>query len=347
MSAERDALRGLNVDKVRQWLRAHCDDLAADCEFELIAAGGSNLSYKVTDANGKQAVLRRPPSRTGIATAHDMQREYRVMSALQNSDVPVPDTLAYCRDTEVTGSEFYLMSFVDGIILRDKSSAKQLEDQACQRATEALIDTQLAFHQIDLEQYELTDLGQHEAYVQRQIRRWSHQVMAKPVRELPLLHELKDALERSAPDRNYRPGLVHGDYRFDNTVLAPSGQMLAVLDWELCTIGDPQADFCWSVLYWSDPEDSWRFLPSAPTLDPRFVRRQWVIDCYRERSGLPLEDWVWYEAFSFWKMACIIEGVYTRLLSGAGGGMAGASAEKAGAMVEGFLQLSQRRLGSS
>ncbi len=347
MSQARDPLRGLNVEQVRQWLREHCDALGADCQFELIAAGGSNLSYTVTDGEGRRAVLRRPPSRQGVATAHDMQREYRVMSALQSSEVPVPDMLAYCQDVEVTGSEFYLMSFVDGIILRDKRSAAKLDDKACQRATDALIDTQLAFHQLDLEAFELDDLGQHDAYVQRQIRRWSRQVSAKPVRELPLLHELKAALEASVPGHSYRPGLVHGDYRFDNTVLSDSGEMLAVLDWELCTIGDPQADFCWSVLYWSDPEDDWRFLPSAPTLDPRFVRRQWVIDCYRERSGLALDHWRWYEAFSFWKMACIIEGVYTRLLAGAGGGMAGASAEKAGAMVEGFLHLARSRLDAS
>lgn len=344
MSADKTALRGLNTEQVRAWLRANCDQLGPDCQFELIAAGGSNLSYKVSDAAGKQAVLRRPPSATGVATAHDMQREYRVMSCLQASNVPVPEMLAYCDDPEITGSEFYLMSFVDGIILRDEASAKQLDDNACQRATEALIDTQLAFHQLDLSAYGLADLGQHEAYVQRQIRRWSRQVQAKPVRELPLLQQLKEALEQSVPDQAYRPGLVHGDYRFDNTVLSASGAMLAVLDWELCTIGDPQADFCWSALYWADPQDEWRFLPSAPTLDARFPRRQWVIDCYRERSGLTLDHWQWYEAFSFWKMACIIEGVYARLLGGAGGGMAGASAEKAGAMVEGFLNLAQRRL---
>lgn len=266
---------------VDTWLAAHVPDAVPPFEHELIAAGGSNLTYRVTDASGHVWALRRPPASHGLPTAHDMSREWRVISALAGSPVPVPRPVAYCED-----GPFYVMEFVDGLILR--SSDVPLTTEQADAATDALIDTQVAMHTLDVDAAGLGELGKRDDYAGRQLRRWRTQVERGDARPLPLMAELHDRLAAAKPVERARPGLVHGDYRFDNTVLGPDLSILAVLDWELSTLGDPVADFAWSLEYWAEPGESPTFLRDPPTFAPVFPSRAEVARRYARRSGFDL-----------------------------------------------------------
>ncbi len=266
--------------------------------------------------------LRRPPVTAVLATAHDVDREWRIIEALgRHATVPVAPAVARCADPEVTDGPFYVMGFVDGTVLRTEADATALTVDAAEAATDSLVDTQVAFHAVDPDEIGLGDLSRHRTgYVARQLHRWRTQVERAKVRDLPLLDELHDRLARTIPPEVAAPGLAHGDYRFDNTVLGVDHRVAAVLDWELCTIGDPVADCCWSLLYWSDPGDASPFLPDAPTLADAFPRRDEVARRYATRSGHDLETLPWFTVFGYWKMACIVEGVYTRRRRGSRSG---------------------------
>jgi aminoglycoside phosphotransferase (APT) family kinase protein len=294
----------------------------------------------VTTAAGDRLALRRPPEGTALATAHDVDREWRIMSALgARGVVPVPRCLARCDDESVTGAPFYVMSFVDGHILRGADDVEHCPADWLDRATDSLVAGQVAMHTLDLEAVGLADLGRHDGYVARQLKRWRTQVERAGARPVPLVHELHDRLLARLPPERARPALAHGDYRFDNVVLAEDGSLAAVLDWELCTTGDPIADFAWSMQYWAEPDDSFTWLPDPPTRLPGFPSTDEVIDRYRRATGFDLSDYPFYVAFSWWKQACIVEGVYARRLAGSRGGMddtapVSAIADRVDAMLE-------------
>ncbi len=316
-----EAPRGIDRERVDTWLVANVPGATAPFHYDLIAAGGSNLTFRVTDAAGNVWALRRPPVGHALPTAHDMHREWRIMAALERTTVPVPACIAYCADLEVNGAPFYVMSFVEGLILRDRASVAGLTVEAADIATDSLIDVQIAFHTVDLDAIGLGDLAKRGDYVGRQLNRWRTQVERANVRELPLMVELHERLVAAKPTEQTAPGLAHGDYRFDNTILGAEHTVIAVLDWELCTIGDPIADFAWSLQYWADPGDEMSFLSDPPTLEPVFVRSDEVVARYATRSGFDLSELAYYTAFSWWKQACIVEGAYARRLAGATGGM--------------------------
>jgi len=331
---------GLDPTAVSAWLDRN---LASDgpWRFHLVAAGGSNLTYRVTADDGTVLALRRPPVGRALATAHDVDREWRIMSALDSAGVVrVPRCLARCADPTVTGAPFYVMSFVDGTILRTRADAERLTSTEADLATRALVEAQVAMHTLDLDEVGLADLGRHDGYVGRQLKRWIGQVERAAARDVPLIGELHEALADRVPPERARPALAHGDYRFDNVVLADDWSMAAVLDWELCTTGDPIADFTWSLQYWADPDDDHLdWLPDAPTRAPDFPRRADVVRRYATATGFDLSDLPFYEAFSWWKQACIVEGVYARRLAGTRGGMVdtgpvSAIAERVDAMLE-------------
>jgi aminoglycoside phosphotransferase (APT) family kinase protein len=313
-------IRGIDRERVDAWLTEHVAGATAPFRYDLIAAGGSNLTFRVTDAEGRCWALRRPPVGHALPTAHDMGREWRIMAALANTSVPVPECVAYCDDNEVNGAPFYVMGFVEGRILRDRASAADLTVEQAETATDSLIEVQIAFHTVDLDAIGLGTLAKRDDYVGRQLTRWRTQVERAGVREVPLINELHERLVAAKPPETAPPGLAHGDYRFDNTVLGDDHRIAAVLDWELCTIGNPVADFAWSLQYWADPGDAMSFLADPPTLEPVFVRRDEVARRYGERSGLDLSALPYYTVFSWWKQACIVEGVYARRLAGATGG---------------------------
>ena len=331
--------RGIDTARVSEWVEAHVTGARAPFVFRLIAAGGSNLTYLLEDAQGVRRILRRPPSSAALATAHDMHREWRIMSALgaHQTAVPVPRMMAFCDDLSVTGERFYVMEFVEGLILRDRAGAAHMDADACERAMRSLVATQAALHTLDPAAIGLGDLGRHGGYVARQLARWLRQVESSATRDLPLLGQIHERLAANIPVETCRPALAHGDYRFDNTVLGADFRVRAVLDWELCTIGDPVADFFWSLMYWAEPEDGISFLADSPTRAPRFPRRDAVIACYVEQTGFDLGNREFHMAFGWWKQACIVEGVYARLMKGAAGGMKTAPPEQVAAIVERYL----------
>ncbi|MCJ7437559.1 MAG: phosphotransferase family protein [Acidimicrobiia bacterium] len=333
-----DALPGLDHGAVTAWLGDHVEVLERPVRFSLIAAGGSNLTFRVADESGHAVALRRPPVTAVLATAHDMDREWRILTGLTGTAVPVPAPVARCDDVAVTGAPFYVMGFVDGTILRTEADGARFDGTSAATATDSLVDVQVALHALDPDAVGLGDLTKrHTGYVERQLRRWRTQVDRAKVRELPVLDDLHDRLARTVPAESRAPSLVHGDYRFDNVVLGPDHHVAAVLDWELCTIGDAVADACWSLLYWIDPGDALPFLDSAPTLAPVFPRRADAAARYATRSGRDLDSLGWFSVFGYWKMACIVEGVYARRLEGARGGGAQGDPSSIASRVDAYL----------
>ena len=306
---------GIRVDAVTTWLTAHADAARAPFRFEHIAGGRSNLTYRVTDTAGHAWALRRPPLGHLLATAHDMAREFRIVSALTHTDVPVAPLVGLCEDLTVNGAAFYVMGFVDGIVLRDEASARAVTPEVRARACSSMVDTLLAIHEVDVDTIGLGTLGRKEGYVARQLKRWLQQFEDSKTRDLPDIQRVHDILVSRIPEQQ-GAGIVHGDFRLDNCIMAPDGEVRAVLDWELCTLGDVLSDLAQLLVYWCEPVDEAYTLESPPTIVPGFFSRDEVIQAYAARSPLDLSDIDFYLAFAYWKVACIIEGVYARYKAG-------------------------------
>ena len=327
-------VQGIKMAEVTDWLLGHLDDLAAPLRFDLISGGRSNLTYAVTDGAGRKVVLRRPPVSHVLSTAHDMAREYRVISALRETDVPVAPALAFCADEAVNDRPFYLMEFVEGYVLRDVAGTEAVLDQARRRvAGEQLTDVLAAIHRVDVDAVGLGDFARHDGYLERQLRRWhgqfgKSQEQAKEIgvyRPVPLVDEVHKILTDRLPVQQ-GTAIVHGDYRLDNTIMSGDGRIMAVLDWELCTLGDPLADVGTLLAYWA--EDPGRRGPSsavatmaqsAATALAGFPSRVEIANRYAASSGRDLSDIGFYVAFAYWKLACILEGVFVRYAANAMG----------------------------
>ncbi len=341
MSESANAPRGIEPETVSRWLEAHVPGARAPFAFDLVTAGGSCLTYRVVDDAGRAIALRRPPVGRRVGNAHDVGREWKILEALGRSDcgVPVPEPLAQCVDEDVTGAPFYAMGFVEGTILRTADEACAWTAQQCAQATDALIDTQVALHAVDVDAVGLGGLARtRTGYVPRQLSRWRRQVEAAHTRAVPLLFELHERLSRHVPREVDAGAIAHGDYRFDNVVLGDDFSVAAVLDWELCTLGDPVADFCWSLLDWADPDDPISALTDPPTLAAGFARRAEVAELYERRSGRSLDAYDYYMAFSWWKQACIVEGVLARVRQGSSGGGGGGDLAAIADRVDAYLE---------
>ncbi len=348
--AETEAVpRGIEIAPLSAWLVANVPEALAPFAFELVTAGGSCLTYRFVDGAGQARVLRRPPLGPRVGNAHDVAREWKIIAALGGTEqgVPVPAPLAFCTDEAVLGAPFYVMGFAAGTILRTPAEAASWSPAQCDEATDALIDGQVALHAIDVDAVGLGDLARTRTdYVERQLARWRRQVEAAETREVPLLFELHERLARHVPKEVDAGRIAHGDYRFDNVVLAEDMTLGAVLDWELCTLGDPVADFCWSLLYWADPGDPISALSDPPTLALGFARRSVVAERYARRSGRSLDAYDYYMAFSWWKQACIVEGVLARARQGSSGGGGIGSLDAIAGRVDAYLQLADELAGS-
>lgn len=310
---------GVDLEGVTDWLAERVGAVSPPLDVAVIEGGRSNLTFTVTDTAGRQWVLRRPPLHSVLPSAHDMRREHRIISALVDSDVPVPATIGYEPDASVTGAEFFVMDFVEGPVARDASTAERaLDTKQRRRAGEDLVDVLVALHGVDPDAVGLGDLGKKSDYIARQLHRWSGQLDKSRTRELPELDQVHDRLAADVPEQG--PAVVvHGDYRLDNLILSPEGGVRAVLDWELTTLGDPLADVGMLAVYWADPGDVPIPVISAPTVVDGFPRRGEIIERYANRSGRDLSQLDYYVAFAYWKIAIILEGVYSRFASGAYG----------------------------
>jgi aminoglycoside phosphotransferase (APT) family kinase protein len=311
------APQGIDVDAVTSWLTDNVDGARPPFTFDLIAGGHSNLTFRVTGADGSPFVLRRPPLAHVLASAHDMGREYRIISGLQDSAVPVPPSLGYCDDPAVNGMPFYVMGFVDGHVIRDRALAEAaLTPAGRAHASRSIVDTMAAIHAVDVETAGLSDLGRHEGYIARQLKRWYGQFHQQKTRELPMVKEVHDALAARIPEQGPAT-IVHGDYRLDNSIVSDDGEVVAVLDWEICTLGDPLADVGLLHVYWTGPADEPSAWGGQATTAEGFWNRSQLAPRYAEVSGRDLSELDFYVAFGFWKLACIVEGVYARYLGGA------------------------------
>ena len=315
-------VEGVDAARVEAWFAEHVPGARPPLTFTLIAGGRSNLTYEVTDARGARFALRRPPLSHVLPTAHDMRREHRVISALVPTPVPVPHTYGLCEDPEVNGAPFYVMEFVDGHILRDASSVEALAEPARYQAGRSLAETLAALHAVDVDAVGLGDFAKREGYVERQLRRWHEQFRNSQVEGLDTATVVTDVHDRLAADvpEQRDVAVVHGDFRLDNTVLGDDGKVRAVLDWEICTLGDPLADVGLLMVYWTEPGDVAALVGVTPTTMPGFASRAEVRSWYAEGSGRDLSRLDFYMAFGYWKLACILQGVFARYAGGAAAG---------------------------
>ncbi len=330
-----------------EWLRANgVPEAARLCGIELIAGGRSNLTYRLdfgpgepageqvrqdgaqVSQDGKQVgedgvpprrlVLRRPPLGHVLPTAHDMSREYRVLSALSGGAVPVPAPVAFCPDDDVIGAPFYVMGYVDGLVLRTKEDGEKINSMQAGQISECLAQTLAAIHQVDVAAAGLADFGRPEGYLARQLGRWQRQWNLSCTRELPDFTRLVERLADRMPAEG-EGTLVHGDFRLDNLLirLEPQPRVAAVVDWEMSTLGDPLADLGLTLTYWTDPGDPERLgLELAGTVTSRegFLDSAGFATRYAELTGRDVSAIGYYTAFGCFKLAVVLEGIHARFL---------------------------------
>lgn len=315
---------GIDAEAVTEWLAPRVTHLDPPLTFELITGGHSNLTYRVTDLAGRRWVLRRPPLAQVLATAHDMGREHRIIAALADTTVPVPPVVGHCADDSVNGAPFYVMDFVDGTVVRDLPGAERLSMDARRQAGHSLIDVLADIHAIRPADVGLDDLARHDGYIERQLKRWRSQFEASRSRDLPIMDEVHARLAAAIPEQGPAT-IVHGDYRLDNCMLGPGGpdgpdgSVVAVLDWELCTLGDPLADLGLLLVYWSEPGEQGALAVTPATATAGFPSRSELVERYTARTGRDTSAIDFYVAFGYWKLACILEGVFSRYAGGAMG----------------------------
>jgi len=336
---------GIATEAVSAWIGRTVPASSPPYTFELIAGGRSNLTYRVTDAAGAVWALRRPPVGHVLPTAHDMAREHRVISALGTVGFPVPRAVGLCQEPSVNGSPFYLMEFVQGCIVRDRADAEhQLGEDARWRAGMSLAETLAQLHAIDIDHVGLGDFAKRDGYIHRQLRRWHAQFLEStvPGQELPMVVARAHQELTAAVPAQLASTVVHGDFRLDNVVLDPDGTVRAVLDWEICTLGDPLADLGLLMVYWAEPGQAAVLEGITATQAPGFPGRGEIRDRYGEVSGRDLGHLAFYEAFGCWKLACILQGVYARYAAGAAAG----DRSSVGSFGTAVVELAERALAT-
>lgn len=323
---------GLDLQRLREHLDRERPGLASGpLRAQLIEGGRSNLTYRVSDGAASW-VVRRPPLGHVLATAHDMRREHRVISALHTTPVPVPETLLLCEDESVIGAPFYVMELVEGVPYRTAGQLAPLGPERTRAVVLSLVDTLVDLHAVDPEAVSLGDFGRPEGFLERQLRRWGKQLSASKNRDLAGIDELHEALGRALP-ASPAPAVVHGDYRLDNVLVGADDTIKAVLDWEMSTLGDPLTDLGLLVMYSSDLG-----LPESPVSTtsgaPGHPSPAELIERYAARSGRDTSAIAWYTAFAWFKLAVILEGIHYRFTLGQ---TVGAGFDRIGELVPVFI----------
>lgn len=327
----------LDLSKLDKWLRENVCDFGGALSAEKFAGGQSNPTFKLS-AGDREFVLRRKPPGELLASAHAVDREFRVISALQGSDVPVPGAVALCEDDDIIGSMFYLMEYMEGRVFWDPV-LPELNNDDRRAVYDDMNRVLAAMHSVDVEEAGLGDYGRPGNYFERQVGRWSKQYRASETETVPHMEELMVWLSENMPADDGRVALVHGDYRLDNVMFHPTEpKIIAVLDWELSTLGNPIADLAYQVMAWQLPRDAGITglagvdrKPLAIPDDNSYVIR------YCERTGRnEIEHWNFYLAFCFFRLAAIVQGVKKRALDGTA---SSAEAESRGDLVHPLAEL--------
>jgi aminoglycoside phosphotransferase (APT) family kinase protein len=328
----------LRLGRAGDWLRRELPEIELPLKAAPVGRGRSNLTYLVEDVAGRRIILRRPPPGELLQSAHDMGREHRVLLALRDTGVPVPAPLAFCDDRSVIGVPFYVMEEVDGITLDEGATAERLPPATRGVVGRSLAATLAALHEVDPAAVGLDGLGRPGGYAVRQLRRWSRQLEASKTRDLPGLGLVREELGRRVPVED-ETRIVHGDFNLSNLLVGADGEVTAVLDWELCTLGDPLADLGLLIVYWPDSPGQAQLDRDPVPLLAGFPSREELLGAYADaapaRDLSELEFWV---TLSYWKLAIILEGVYSRWLAdptvgGPGAGEARAAVDHLAALA--------------
>ncbi|MEV1133217.1 phosphotransferase family protein [Rhodococcus coprophilus] len=306
---------GLDLEE----LTAHLHDVGfglfdAPLSARIISGGRSNLTYELTDGS-HSLVLRRPPLGHVLATAHDMAREYRVLTALSGTAVPVPRTHLLCEDPDVIGAPFYLMDLVEGTPFRTVEQLAPLGPARARVVSERMVDTLAALHAVDPDSVGLSDFGRPQGFLARQVRRWTTQLENSRSRDLPEAEELHELLVARLPDDG-PAGIVHGDFRLDNLLVDDRDQVAAVLDWEMATLGDPVTDVALLLVYQRLARLDSGFPVSTVSQAPGFLSDDELLARYEAAGGRDLSDMGFHLALAYYKLAVILEGIYFRYRQG-------------------------------
>ncbi|OZE78917.1 phosphotransferase family protein [Rhodococcus sp. 15-649-2-2] len=303
---------GLDEDAVSTWIEGLGIGATSPLTYRRIGNGQSNLTFEVRDAAGSSWVLRRPPLGHLLASAHDVVREHRILSALQNTAVPVPKMIAMTEDSSISDVPLVLMSFVDGVVVDSVAAAEQLDIDHRRRVGLGLTVALADIHRVDLESSGLNDLASHKPYAARQLARWTKQWESSRTRDVPGIDSLAARLAAGIPEQ-YEVALVHGDFHLSNVITArDDGRVAAVVDWELCTLGDPLADLGGLLAYWPQADDGVAGPFMASTL-PGFPTRSELVDSYAQHTGRDVSDVGFWQVLALWKLAIIAEGVMRRM----------------------------------
>lgn len=313
-----DSPPGLDLERLAAFLVQACPGLLGpDLHAELIAGGRSNLTYVVDDGE-RSVIVRRPPLGHVLATAHDMEREYRVITALRDTDVPVPRTYCLCEDDDVIGTAFYIMEYKEGRVLWDQTLPDMTNAQRREIYTE-MNRVISALHQVDFKAVGLDDFGKHGDYVARQIHRWSKQYRASETETIEEMNRLMDWLPAHIPAHD-ETSIVHGDYRLDNLMFHPGEpRIVAVLDWELSTLGHPLADFAYHCMAWHIPSDLFRGIGGVAIESLGIPTEREYVEMYRRNTGrdeIGQDEWDFYMAYNLFRIAAISQGIMGRVKDG-------------------------------
>jgi len=293
---------------VREYISLNLD-LDYEFKFEQFKVGRSNITFKIFD-DSNVYVLRRPPFGKKLESAHNMQREFKIITELSKNNLKVPKPVLLCVDKQISEDDFYIMEYIEGETIADNLIAEKYSDIEKQKITESFISALAELHSFNVLNSELSDLGKHEDYVSRQLNRWNKQFDAQKVRDISDLDVATELLFENIPTQQ-KVSIVHGDYRLDNVRIS-NNSVAAVVDWELCTLGDPLADLGTVIASWSNKDEIDTPFIYSPSLSEGFPSRQEILSLYEERSILNLDEIEFYIRLSFWKHAMIMEGVYVR-----------------------------------
>ena len=295
-------------NQLREYISSNID-LNIDFDFEKFKVGRSNITFKIFDSKNTY-VLRRPPFGNKLESAHNMQREYKIITELSKNNLRVPNPIHLCTDKIISQDDFYIMEYIDGETIADNLIAENYSKKDKELITNSFVTTLTELHNFDVQSSGLKDLGKHEGYVERQLIRWNKQFSAQKVREINDLDVATNILLEKIPTQQ-RVSNVHGDYRLDN-VRVKDNNVASVLDWELCTLGDPLADLGTVIASWADKKEKDTPFIYSPSLSGGFPSRDKILTLYEENSQLNLNEIEFYVRLSFWKHAMIMEGVYVR-----------------------------------
>jgi aminoglycoside phosphotransferase (APT) family kinase protein len=319
MTQQLDGL--IDLPALERFLREHLPPQEGEFIVEKHEAGFSNETFYVS-WGPKRWVMRRPPRGDILPTAHDVLREYRVLSALESTGVRVPRPALACEDRSVIGAPFYLMERVDGIVIRDYLPPEFAAASDRRRIGEELIDALAELHTVDWQSSALVNIGKPQGFLERQLRRWIGQLdLTLPhTRPLPRIHQVTEWLKTHLPPQS-NASIVHGDYKLDNVMFAaqPPARLIAIFDWEMATLGDPLADLGWLIAYWGptgDPPDPEPKGSNYITEQEGFLSQEEMIARYEAKTGRKMTHFPFYHCLAVWKQAIILEGLYRHYLEG-------------------------------